>query len=123
MCTCCKGGKCVKKSRQIRSDDVYYTGPYLPNLGIPSNTNFTTILQIINTIFGSTGSSTLIIRMFSEVGTTITNPDLIGKSVQFVIIDDYTKNLGFTKLLISDTITFTDGTVLTEGQVLTIIAN
>lgn len=38
---------------QINTDDVFYTGSYLPNLDINTNTNLTTIIELLNTVFGS----------------------------------------------------------------------
>lgn len=112
-------GRCQKCDQgQVLSDKVIYTGSYLPNLGIQSNTNLTTVLSIINTIFGSSSTLT-IIKMESEEGTTITNQDFVGKTVELIVIDDITKNSGFTKNTSSSVITLTD-VILTTGQNLTI---
>lgn len=118
MCNC--NGRCCKcNPSQISSDDVFYVGAYLTNLGIYPNTNLTTILSIIDTIFAST-SNIIIIKMESEAGFTITNQEFIGKTVQLVVFESISKNSGFTKLVSSPTITFTDGTSFSNGQTITI---
>lgn len=65
--------------------------------------------------------ATNIIKMTSVSGTTITNAAMANREVGAIIIDDYTKNQGFTKTLSGTVITFTDGTELTNGQTITIL--
>lgn len=107
---------------QISSDKVFYTGSYLPNLGIQTNTNLTTILSIMNAIFTNTANM-VILKLVSVAGITITSSDLVGRTVQLIVIDGISKNTGFTKATSSPTITFTDDTILIDGQIITIFAN
>lgn len=65
--------------------------------------------------------ATNIIKMTSVSGTTITNTAMANREVGAIIIDDYTKNQGFTKTLSGTVITFTDGTELSNGQTITIL--
>lgn len=55
----------------------------------------------------------------SIAGNTITDERISGQFVTGLIIDDISKNKGFT--VSGDTITFTDGTTLSAGQIITII--
>lgn len=65
--------------------------------------------------------ATNIIKMQSTSGTTITHSSMKDREVGAIIIDDYVKNTGFTKTLSSTTLTFTDGTSLTNNQSITIL--
>lgn len=64
--------------------------------------------------------ATNIIKMTAVTGTTVVNAAMQGREVGAIMIDDYTKNIGFTKATGSDTLTFNDGTELTNGQTITI---
>lgn len=64
--------------------------------------------------------ATNIIKMTSVAGTAITNAAMVNRDVGAVMIDSYGKNEGYTKTLSSDTLTFTDGTQLNNGQSITI---
>lgn len=64
--------------------------------------------------------ATNIIKMTSVSGTTVINTAMENREVGAIMIDDYTKNIGFTKATNSDTLTFNDGTELTNGQTITI---
>lgn len=50
----------------------------------------------------------------------ITDARFINRTVAAVCINDNTKNTGFTKLEISDTLTFTDGTTMSNGDTITL---
>ncbi len=54
-------------------------------------------------------------------GAVITNTNLLNRTVSFVIISDIVKNKGFTKLKSSNQLSFTDGTTLINGQIITIV--
>lgn len=117
----CKGGRCSRcNSKQVNSNDVYYSGSYLPNIAVESNMTLTTILNILNIVLGQSGITP--IRLIATAGSTITDFSLTGKTVLLIVIDDITKNTGFTKITSSPTINFTDGTSLVDGQVITIFA-
>jgi len=64
--------------------------------------------------------ATNVIKITSVAGVTITHNSMINREVGAIIIDDYTKNTGFTKVLANNFITFTDGTQLINGQSITI---
>lgn len=118
----CKGNKCNRKcSPLIGSDNVYYEGEYLPNLGVQTNTSLTTILQILNAIYS--GSSIIIVNMTAIAGTSITHPDFVGKNIKLIVVDSQANNKDFVKAPESDTITLTNGFSLFGGESLTIIAN
>lgn len=53
-------------------------------------------------------------------GASIADVALANRNVAGVIIDDLTKNTGFTKPPAGSTLTFTDGTFLQAGQTVTI---
>lgn len=63
--------------------------------------------------------ATNIIKMVSVAGVDIENALIANRDIGAIIIDDYTKNQGFTKT--GTTITFTDGTELINGQTITIL--
>lgn len=63
---------------------------------------------------------TAALEMVSVTGVTISNAALANKDVVAIVIDDITKNKGFTKVLANNYLTFTDGTTLTAGDNLTI---
>jgi len=64
--------------------------------------------------------ATCVIKMTSTAGSTIVSAKMVGREVGAVVIDDITKNQGFSKPTPSDTLTFTDGTQLGAGQAITI---
>lgn len=55
----------------------------------------------------------------SAAGTFVQSPELVGKSIGYVIINDVTKNTGF--VLIDDVLNFTDGTYFSGGEKITIV--
>lgn len=60
------------------------------------------------------------IQVTGSSGLTITDSRLTGRDVGLIVIDDMTKNIGFTKTTSGSTITFTDGTELIGGETITI---
>lgn len=61
-----------------------------------------------------------IFKMAAISGSVVTNTKMTNRDVGAVIINDYTKNSGFTKNLPENKLTFTDGTELSGGEQLTI---
>lgn len=57
----------------------------------------------------------------SAAGAAVNDSRMIGMIVTGVMINDYSKNTGFTKPINSDTITFSDGTVVNNGDTITVI--
>lgn len=64
---------------------------------------------------------TYTIKVIVAQGTTITDRRLVGREVTGLIVDDMTKNTGFSKPRASDTLTFTDGTEVYQFQNVTIL--
>jgi len=54
-----------------------------------------------------------------SAGTFVQSPDLVGKTIGYVIINDVTKNSGY--VLTGDTLNFTDGTYFSGGEKITIV--
>lgn len=111
----------------------------IPNIFNENYVNFITLVDNNNAVFNDTTyairtipcvgatipdvpsiTNSNIITMLSSAGSTIVNAMLVGRNVAAIIIDDYSKNIGFTKNILDNFITFTDGTILVEGQSLTI---
>jgi hypothetical protein len=57
----------------------------------------------------------------STSGNSITDPNLVGRTVYLVVLSDATKNSGFTKPLGTGVFTFTDGSTFGVGQILTLL--
>ena len=77
-------GRCQKceTEGQIDSNDVFYTGSYLPDLDIQTNTNFTQVLQKINDLFGG------------NLGLNIQSGNFVQSSDGLTLIYQIPHNLG-----------------------------
>lgn len=61
-----------------------------------------------------------IVKMTAVSGVVIANSNMLNRDVGAIIINDFTKNSGFTKNLPENYLTLTDGTELAGGETITI---
>lgn len=112
-------GKCEKiEPNQVNSNDVYYTGPYLPTLDIETNSNITLALQAIEAWAASFtgGSSDYIIKGGTNNQTAdgltlvFTIPHTLGQVPTSAFVapknQNTTSNFSYTTDLTNITITY-----------------
>lgn len=131
-CSCKSKCTCTVPSK-IPGTKVYYTGSYLENLEIVTNTNLNDVLakidEVISTIISGFGSQKLDLVVGEDVdaGNTITpmdgsTPILQGKTVLLVIRNNMPEqNYTFTSG--SGTLNFTSIGGVFDGDKITVIYN
>lgn len=85
-----------------------------------NNTNFIAAAKHREVEEIITEYATNIFRVTAVSGTSITDVRMQNRDIAAIIINDFTKNTGWTKSTASSTLNFTDGTTLNNGDSITI---
>lgn len=98
--------------------------PFYANTDTTKVLSFNSAGKLVFVPKGTSGGATTtgadFITLTASAGTTISNAALANKTIAYIVSYDAVKSSGLAKTLSSSTLTLTDGSMFTVGQIVTI---